>query len=162
MEDDARQCLGDLLLVAPAFGEREVKKCLAAGSFGNEGVAPEQQHEHAQPMLGVGSIRCPWREVADKRRQIDFDKSFRPSAGLCPIKPPELPVGQKAPAHGSVRLRFGAAEIAQDLRRRGFVIAGCPIEPRVARLVLDDNGPEPEAIDRRQWPGARLSFGVDK
>jgi hypothetical protein len=113
-------------------------------------------------VLGVGAIRRPWREVADKRRQVDFDKSLRPSAGPCPIKPPESPVGQKAPAHGSIRLWLGAAEIAQDLRRRRLVIAGGAIEPRIARLVLDDNRAKPEPIDRRQWPGARLSFRVDK
>jgi len=46
VEDDPRQCLRDLLLVAPAFGESEIEEGFVARPFRAEGAATEQQHEY--------------------------------------------------------------------------------------------------------------------
>ena len=97
--------------------------------------------EREQTVVVAGQVQ--------NRRQVDLEKLFRDRKRALPVEPPDIPVGQDAPAQPAIRQVVGPAQIAQHLggRRRRFAGLRRPAVERPApSLRLDDGEAELVAL----------------
>ena len=106
LEDHAGEILGNLLLVAAAFGQGGFEEGLG-GAFLRCGRLPaEEQVEDPQVLLPAG-----FEEV----RQVGLEVAAGPRPGSVVVEAPNAAVGEQAPAQPAVRLDLGRRQVAEYL-----------------------------------------------
>ena len=141
LEDDARQILGDLSLIASPLRQSVFQERGGCALSEREGIAAKQQVEETKTIFLAR---------LEHLRQV----CFKVAAGARPcavvIKAPNLAVRQYSPSDATVRLDFGRREVSEDLtvgcagRRRAVLIAG--IQSEAEPLALFHRQSVPVAI----------------
>ncbi len=144
-EDQIGKTGGNAFFVESAFLDGTLVAGPRVGRPGKKGLAPEDEHEHLQPMapfgFGEGERAFVVAGKIEKRCEIDFEELFRDGAGTLVIEPPPGAIRENAPAEFAGRQIVYAPKIAEHLSRGGVFLTPATrtaVERPEPALGLDD------------------------
>ena len=100
------------------------------GRPGKESFAPEDEHEHLQPVVPLGfgegeQAVIVSREIKE-RCEIDFEKLLRDRPGALIVEPPPGAIGENAPAEFAGGQVIHTPKIAKHLGRGRGLLSRLP------------------------------------
>ena len=128
LEDQDGQAAGDPFLMEASFLDRPLVKRSLVRRVGKEGIPPEHQPEHPEPVspdIGRDGVVAIARHP-ENRRQIKLEELFGDRARARVVQTPAGAVRQNAPPELAGGLVVDAAEVAQHLRRGRGLLAPPP------------------------------------
>ena len=120
LEHASAQVLRDFFFVNPRFVQCKGMKAAArvVPRLWQKRLALEEEIKQPQRVLMFNVVQLRLNPLhAQRCGQVHLKKFLGPRTRVLPVKPPHRAVGQQAPFDGPVRHHFGAAQVAQHLRR---------------------------------------------
>ena len=152
-EDQIGQTGGNAFLVETAFRDGALMEGARVGCARQEGIAPEDQREHLEPVaalrFGEGEQAVVVAGKVEERSEFDLEELLRDRPRALVVEPPSRAVGENAPAEPARGHIVDASQVAQHLGRRGRLLAGssgAAVERAQPALGLDHREPKLVAL----------------